>query len=479
MTTYIVITHDVDQIGYKNFLTRLDCKISTDYSAMPTMYKIEAGHKAIDTIRKDRRTMSVHIADSKVRKHFQDEVGLKVRQCQMVEEFKRSESNIQILDIDRQRDNWGLGRIDQRDAIVPVDETKANLAKFNDRVNTYEQVFYNPAVNPSDGTLVYEYSKTGVNIDVYVIDSGIRKDHVDFSGRVNELWSAFGYFDDDGGHGTHVASTIGGERFGVAKDVTIHNIKVFGPDDVITTLSMIIDAMNEVLKHHQNKVKNKINRGSVVNMSLTGSSSALSIVASELKKNGIIVVVAAGNESANLDTSFNAYPAESPDVITVVSSNNIDRPSYFNNYGDAVDVFAPGGAILAAGHHATNGTTIMSGTSMATPHVAGVVALALEGKEILSTEVQAQQAMDLILNTSSLDKIIFDRDFSSVSHLFKNKLIFSRLAEVNIDDPVVTPLPDAPVVAPLPDAPEEGSNKIFIVVGGLIAIIGVVFALLS
>ncbi len=469
MTTYIVITHDIDQTDYKNFLAGINCEISTDYSAIPTMYKVEAGYKAVDAIRKDKRTMSVHIADSKVNKHYKDPTGLQVRQCQMVDEFKRTETNIQILDIDRQRDNWGLGRIDQRNAIVPADETKTNLAKYNDRENTYEKLFYNPAVNPSDGTLVYEYSKTGIGIDVYVIDSGIRKDHVDFSGRVNELWSAFGYFDDDGGHGTHVASTIGGERFGVAKDVTLHNVKVFGPDDVVTTLQMIVDAMNEVLKHHQNKVANKINRGSVVNMSLTGSSSALSMVATELKKNGIIVVVAAGNESSNLDTSFNAHPAESPDVITVVSSNNIDRPSYFNNYGDAVDVFAPGSGILAAGHHATNGTTIMSGTSMATPHVAGVVALALQGKEIFSTEAQAQQAMDLIINASSLDKIIFDRDFTSVPHLFKNKLIYSRLVEVDIDDPVVAPLPDAP----------EGSKKIiFLVVGGLIAIIGLVFALL-
>lgn len=470
MTTYIVITHDVNQNDYKNFLAGLDCKISTDYSAMPTMYKIEAGHKAIDTIRKDQRTMSVHIADSKVRKHFQDEVGFQVRQCEMlVEEFKRTESNIQILDIDRQRDNWGLGRIDQRDAIVPADETKTNLAKFNDKVNTFEQVFYNPAVNPNDGTLVYEYSKTGIGIDVYVIDSGIRKDHVEFTGRVNDLWSAFDYFDDDGGHGTHVASTIGGERFGVAKDVTIHNVKVFGPDDVVTTLSMIIDAMNEVLKHHLNKIANKINKGSVVNMSLTGSSSALSMVASELKKNGIIIVVAAGNESSNLDTSFDAYPAESPDVITVVSSNNIDRPSYFNNYGDAVDIFAPGGAILAAGHHATNGTTIMSGTSMATPHVAGVVALALQGKEILSTEAQAQQTIDLIINASSLDKIIFDRDFTSIPHLFKNKLIYSRLAEVDIDDPVV---------APLPDASEDGFKIFILAAAALIIIIVAIFALL-
>lgn len=465
MTTYILITHDINQTDYKNFLAGLDCEISTDYSAIPTMYKIEAGYKAVDAIRKDKRTMSVHIADSKVNKHYQDEVGLNVRQTQMVEEFKRSETNIQILDIDRQRDNWGLGRIDQRDAIVPVDETKANLSKFNDKTNTYESIFYNPAVNPSDGTLVYEYSKTGVGIDVYVIDSGIRADHVDFSGRVNELWSAFGYFTDDGGHGTHVASTIGGERFGVAKDVTLHNVKVFGPDDVVTTLQMIVDAMNEVLKHHQNKVANNINRGSVVNMSLTGSSSALSIIASELKKNGIVVVVAAGNESSNLDTSFNAHPAESPDVITVVSSNNIDRPSYFNNYGDAVDVFAPGGGILAAGHHAINGTTIMSGTSMATPHVAGVVALALEGKEILSTETQAQQAIDFVLNASSQDKIIFDRDFIDVKDLFQNKLIYSKLATAVIDDPIVAP-------------PEEtGNKKIILIIGGLI-VVGVILALI-
>ncbi len=472
MTTYIVITHDINQNDYKIFLASLDCEISTDYSAIPTMYKIEAGHKAVDTIRKDMRTMSVHIADSMIHRH-QDPVGLKVRQTQMVDEFKRSETNIQILDIDRQRDNWGLGRIDQRDAIVPTDATQANLAKYNDKTNTYEGLFYNPAVNPDDGTLIYEYSKTGDGVDVYVIDSGIRKDHVDFSGRVNDLWSAFDYFDDDGGHGTHVASTIGGERFGVAKDVTLHNVKVFGPDDVITTLLMIVDAMNEVLRQHQLKVANKINRCSVVNMSLTGPSSALSIVASELKKNGIIVVVAAGNASSNLDGSFNAHPAESPDVITVVSSNNIDRPSYFNNYGDAVDVFAPGSGILAAGHHATNGTTIMSGTSMATPHVAGVVALALQGKTILSTAAQAQQAMDLILNASSQDKIIFDRDFTDVTDLFKNKLIYSRLTEVVIDDPI------DPII--LPDAPEEkDSKKMFILGGlGLAVIIGVVFALLS
>ena len=469
MTTYIVITHDINQNDYKTFLASLDCEISTDYSAIPTMYKIEAGHKAVDTIRKDMRTMSVHIADSKVNKH-QDPVGLRVRQTQMIDEFKRSETNIQTLDIDRQRDNWGLGRIDQRDAIVPSDATKANLAKYDDKSNTYEGLFYNPAVSPSDGTLVYEYSKTGDGVDVYVIDSGIRKDHVDFSGRVNDLWSAFDYFDDDGGHGTHVASTIGGERFGVAKDVTIHNVKVFGPDDVVTTLTMIIDAMNEVLRQHQLKVNNKINRCSVVNMSLTGPSSALSIVASELKKNGIIVVVAAGNSSENLDTSFNAHPAESPDVITVVSSNNIDSPSYFNNYGDAVDVFAPGSGILAAGYHDTNGTTIMSGTSMATPHVAGVVALALQGKAILSTKAQAEQAMNLILNASSSGKIIFDRDFTDVSNLFKNKLIYSKLTDVVIDDPVI-----------LPDAPEEKDNKKMFILGGvgLIVLLGVVFSLLS
>lgn len=466
MTAFIIITHDdISQKNYKEFLVNLGCEISIDYSAIPTMYKIEAGYKAVDTIRKDRRTMSVHIADSKVNKHYQDEVGLKVRQIQMVDKFKRSETNIQILDIDRQRDNWGLGRIDQRDAIVPVDATKANIAKYNDKTNTYEGIFYNPAVNPSDGTLVYEYSKTGADIDVYVIDSGIRNDHIDFSGRVNELWSAFDYFSDDGGHGTHVASTIGGERFGVAKDVTLHNVKVFGSDDVGTTLSMIIDAMNEILKHHQNKVANKINRGSVVNMSLTGSSSALGSVASELKKNGIIVVVAAGNESSNLNTSFTAYPAESPDVITVVSSNNIDRPSYFNNYGDAIDVFAPGGGILAAGHHDINGITIMSGTSMATPHVAGVVALALEGKNILSTEAEAQQVMDFIIDSSSRGKIIFDIDFVNVKDLFQNKLIYSKLSNVVIDNPVVIP-------------PEEKNMKvIFGILGGLVLLIIIAFIL--
>ena len=107
---------------------------------------------------------------------------------------------------------------------------------------------------------------------------------------------------------------------------------------------------------------------------------------------------------------------------------------------------------------------------MACPHVAGVVALALQGKAILSTKAQAEQAMSWILNATSTDKIIFDRDFTDVSNLFKNKLIYSRLTTVVIDDPVI-----------LPDAPEEkGSKKMFLLAGvGLIALLGVVFALLS
>lgn len=463
MTSYIIITHDINQTEYKKFLADLDCEISTDYSAIPTMYKVEAGYKAVDVIRKDIRTLSVHDADSKVSQHqLKDEVGIPIKTGKVAGSFKRSETQIQILNINAQQDNWGLGRIDQRDAIVPEDKTKVALSKYSDRSNAFQKLFFDPAISPSDGTLVYEYSKTGIGVDVYIIDSGIRRDHIDFSGRVNELWSAFNYFDDDGGHGTHVASTVGGEQFGVAKDVTLHNVKVFGPDDVVTTLSMIIDGMNAVLTHHNNKLQSGVNRGSVANMSLTGGSSALNIVVSELKKKGIIVCAAAGNESSNLDSTFNAYPAESPDVITVTSSNNIDRPSFFNNYGDAVDVFAPGSGIIAAGYHEVDGLTSMSGTSMATPHVAGVFALALEGENILSTAAEAQQVMDFVINSSSKDKIIFDRDFTNVSHLFKNKLIYTKLTDVVIDEPVVAP-------------PEEkkDSKKMLYIIGGAVLVIGI------
>lgn len=234
---------------------------------------------------------------------------------------------------------------------------------------------------PLSGTYTYPVSS---GVHAYIIDTGIRASHSQFSGRMGNGYDAIG--DGNGtndcqGHGTHVAGTVGGSTWGVAKDVTLHAVRVLGCDGSGTN-SGVIAGMDWVAK---NAVK-----PAVANMSLGGGASqAVDDAVARMTAAGIVTVVAAGNDNAN---ACNYSPARAASAITVGSTTNTDARSSFSNYGSCVDIYGPGSNITSASRTSDTGSTTMSGTSMASPHVAGAAALYL-AKNASATVSQVTTAL--------------------------------------------------------------------------------------
>lgn len=213
----------------------------------------------------------------------------------------------------------------------------------------------------------YTYNTTASNVHAYVIDTGILASHTQFGGRV----SGGATFINDGrgttdcnGHGTHVAGTIGGSTYGVAKAVRLHPVRVLNCSGSGTT-SGVIAGVNWV-------TNNRVNPA-VANMSLGGgASSSLDSAVSNSIASGVTYAIAAGNSNAN---ACGFSPARVSSAITVGSTTSSDSRSSFSNYGSCLDIFAPGSSITSAWIGSNSATRTISGTSMATPHVAGVAAL--------------------------------------------------------------------------------------------------------
>ena len=216
----------------------------------------------------------------------------------------------------------------------------------------------------------YSYSATGSGVHAYVLDTGIRSTHSEFGGRVSLDYSAFtdSYGASDcNGHGTHVAGTIGGSTYGVAKGVSLHAIRVLNCSGSGTT-SGVIAGVDWVTANHI--------KPAVANMSLGGSANtALDDAVTASIAAGVTYVVAAGNDGAD---ACGKSPARVSGAITVGATNSSDSRTSWSNYGTCLDLFAPGDGITSASHSSDTATTSLSGTSMASPHVAGAVALHLQ-----------------------------------------------------------------------------------------------------
>lgn len=216
----------------------------------------------------------------------------------------------------------------------------------------------------------YVYNSDGRGVTAYILDTGIRSDHVDFGGRVAQGATAVQDgrgTEDCNGHGTHVASTVGGRTYGVAKNVTLVPVRVLGCNGSGSN-SGIIAAIDWVARSARGP--------SVANMSLGGPASRASDNAiANATRAGVTFVVAAGNEQQN---ACNVSPARASSAITVGSTTNRNARSSFSNYGSCVDIFAPGSNIPAAWPTSRTAVNTISGTSMASPHVAGAVALILQ-----------------------------------------------------------------------------------------------------
>lgn len=255
----------------------------------------------------------------------------------------------------------------------------------------------------------YSYSHSGQGVRVYVIDSGIRTTHNDFYGRASVGTDLVGdgqNGQDCNGHGTHVAGTIGGNTYGVAKSVQLVSVRVF-PCAGGTSTSTVIAALDWVRLNAVKPAVANYSGGSPHNLALNQAAQAL--VAS-----GVALVTAAGNESVDACTRS---PASTPEAITVGATDLRDWRPDFSNWGTCVDVFAPGSYITSAWFTDNAAVNTLDGTSMAAPHVAGVAALYLQANPTATPAAVAEQ----IVATSSVGRITQPGTGSP------NRIVFSRL----------------------------------------------------
>ncbi|KAK9777422.1 putative Peptidase S8/S53 domain-containing protein [Seiridium cardinale] len=210
----------------------------------------------------------------------------------------------------------------------------------------------------------------GQNITAYIVDTGILTTHDEFQGRATLEFNAVNSVDtDENGHGSHVAGTIGGATFGVAKNVNLIGVKVLDADGSGTN-SGVIDGLNFVASDAQSK---GLGGKAVMNMSLGGSkSNAVNSAVEAIAAAGVVPVVAAGNENQD---AANTSPASAPDAITVGAiDQTTDGKASFSNFGASVDIFGPGVDVESVGISSDSATETLSGTSMASPHIAGLAA---------------------------------------------------------------------------------------------------------
>ncbi|HEY7796117.1 MAG TPA: S8 family serine peptidase [Gaiellaceae bacterium] len=228
----------------------------------------------------------------------------------------------------------------------------------------------------------YTYTQTGQGVNAYVIDTGLRATHQEFAGRIGNGFTAVNDgrgTSDCNGHGTHVAGTVGGSTYGIAKQVTIHAVRVLNCQGSGTTTG-VIAGVDWVTQNHVDPA--------VANMSLGGSAStALDQAVANSIAAGVSYAIAAGNSNANACSSS---PARVAAANTVGATTSSDVRSSFSNYGTCVDLFAPGSSITSAWYSSDTATNTISGTSMASPHVAGALALYLQTNPSASPATASQ-----------------------------------------------------------------------------------------
>ncbi|AQV16821.1 S8 family peptidase [Acinetobacter pittii] len=260
--------------------------------------------------------------------------------------------------------DWGLDRIDQKN--LPLDSA-------------------------------YSYLQTGSGTTAYIVDTGILSTHQQFSGRVLSGYTAIS--DGNGtsdchGHGTHVAGTVGGSTYGVAKKVSLVPIRILGCDGSGAS-SNVIAGLDWILKNGK--------KPAVVNMSLGGEANAsLDSAVENLFNNGYVMVVAAGNSNTDACSSS---PARVSKAITVAATDSTDTRASYSNYGSCVDIFAPGSQINSSWIGSNTATKVLNGTSMATPHVVGVVAEMLQSTptatpQTISNNLLNQASNNVVKNPS-------------------------------------------------------------------------------
>ncbi|MER6166293.1 S8 family peptidase [Streptomyces violaceorubidus] len=277
-----------------------------------------------------------------------------------------------------------VASVEQDQRVHLTDTTQSNAPWGLDRVDQ--------ASLPLSGTYTYPDS-AGSGVTAYVIDTGVRITHQQISGR-----ASYGYDAVDGdttaadgnGHGTHVATTIAGSTYGVAKKAKVVGVRVLDNNGSGTTAG-VIAGIDWVTANHSGP--------SVANLSLGGgASTTLDNAVRASIASGVTYAIAAGNSSANA-SSYS--PARVTEALTVGATTSTDARASYSNYGSVLDLFAPGSSITAGWHTSDTATNTISGTSMATPHVAGAAAVYLAGH----TSATPAQVGTALVNGATTGKV--------------------------------------------------------------------------
>lgn len=331
----------------------------------------------------------------------------------------RSEPNVLAVELDQPMfaldtqtptPSWGLDRTDQR--ALPLSNS-------------------------------FTASTYGSGVDVYVVDTGVSTTHTDFSGRLRSGFSAINDgrgSNDCNGHGTHVAGTAAGTTYGIAKAASIIPVRVLDCAGSGSN-SGVIAGLDWIIANHNAGVP------AVANMSLGGGTSlALDTAVQNAINDGVVMAVAAGNSNTN---ACNSSPARAANAITVGATERTDVRASYSNFGSCLDIFAPGTSITSAWINSTTGINTISGTSMASPHVAGVAAALLSANPTLSPA-----DISSMLRSSATPNVVLSAGTGSPNYL----LYLDPAGSTIVTPPVVATAPSTPVIGTAVALPRKSAT---------------------